>query len=76
MYNKELMLFGNRTYCRKILCVFNGYEKNAPIVAIDYLSAMPQDMDDYFALRERVNLKIIDILTQQNLQLLLQIPKL
>jgi len=39
MYNKELMLFGNRTYCRKIPCVFNGYEKNAPIVAIDYLSA-------------------------------------
>ena len=43
--------------------------KNAHIVAVDYFSAMPHDIDDYYVLRERINLKIIDILAQQNLQL-------
>jgi MscS family membrane protein len=43
--------------------------KNAHVVAADYFSTMPQDMEDYYALREKINLRVIDIMAQQQLQL-------
>ena len=43
--------------------------KNAHIVAADYFSTMPQEIEDYFALREAINFKIIELMDQLKITL-------
>jgi len=43
--------------------------KNAHIIAVDYFTVMPQNIDAFIALREEINLSIIEILEAANIDL-------
>ena len=43
--------------------------KNAHIIAVDYFTVMPQEIEAFFALREEINLSVIALLEKDKIEL-------